>query len=103
MAFSAATGPWYLDVGHHIASVLSDADRRKRERDLLAHYLDRLRAGGVETPAWDEVWSVLGRGVLDGFYLWGVTVKVDPPSPPHSWNVSERPPPTTTPSPRSPR
>ncbi|MDT3439191.1 MULTISPECIES: phosphotransferase family protein [unclassified Pseudofrankia] len=72
-------GPWYLDVGYHIASVLSVADRRSHERDLLAHYLDRLRAAGIEAPAWDEAWNLLGRGVLHGFYLWGVTVKVDPP------------------------
>ncbi|CUU55091.1 Phosphotransferase enzyme family protein [Parafrankia irregularis] len=72
-------GPWYIDVGYHIASALTVADRRRSERDLLAHYLDRLRAGGVRAPEWDEAWRAIGRGILHGFYLWGITVKVDPP------------------------
>jgi hypothetical protein len=72
-------GPWYLDVGYHIAATLTVDDRRRSERDLVAHYLDLMRAGGVETPAEDEVWRGLRRGMVHGFYLWGITLKVDPP------------------------
>jgi hypothetical protein len=71
-------GPWYLDVGYHIASALTIGDRRRTERDLVGHYLDRLAAGGVEVPAWDDAWLGVRRGIVYGFFLWGITLKVDP-------------------------
>ncbi|WP_436772257.1 phosphotransferase family protein [Yinghuangia sp. YIM S09857] len=71
-------GPWYLDVGYHIASVLTVEDRRRTEKDLLRHYLDRLAAAGVDAPKWDEAWDGLRHGIVHGFYLWGITLKVDP-------------------------
>ena len=71
-------GPWYIDVGYHIASTLTVQDRRKHERDLLRHYLDRLRAAGVEAPSWDEALLGMRRGLVHGFYLWGITQKVAP-------------------------
>ena len=45
-------GPWYLDVGYHLASVLSVDDRRRCEHDLVRHYLERLAAGGGRAPEW---------------------------------------------------
>ncbi|MFB4298617.1 phosphotransferase [Actinomadura sp. NTSP31] len=71
-------GPWYLDVGYHIASALTVEDRRRTEDDLLRHYLDGLRAGGVEAPAWDEARLGVRRGIVYGFFLWGITQKVAP-------------------------
>jgi hypothetical protein len=71
-------GPWYLDVGYHIASALTVADRRGAERDLLRHYLSRLSGAGVDAPAWDEAWRGFRRGIVHGFYLWAITLKVDP-------------------------
>ncbi|GAA3389352.1 aminoglycoside phosphotransferase family protein [Cryptosporangium minutisporangium] len=71
-------GPWYLDVGYHLASALTVDDRRRTERDLVRHYLDRLRAGGVETPSEADAWRGIRRGFVHGFYLWGITLKVDP-------------------------
>jgi hypothetical protein len=72
-------GPWYLDVAYHIASTLAVEDRRRTERDLVRHYLDQLVAGGVELPSEDQVWPDLRRGFVHGFYLWGITLRVDPP------------------------
>jgi hypothetical protein len=72
-------GPWYVDVGYHLVSTLTVEDRRRHERDLVAHYLDCLAAKGVDVPAGDEVWRGLRRGFLHGFYLWGITLKVRPP------------------------
>ena len=72
-------GPWYLDVGYHIASTLTVEDRRRSERGLVRHYLDRLAAHGVEAPAEGAAWSGLRYGFVHGFYLWGITLKVDPP------------------------
>jgi hypothetical protein len=71
-------GPWYLDVGYHIASTLTVEDRRRSEQDLVRHYLDRLRAAGVEAPSWDDAWRSVRRGVLHGFYLWSITQKSAP-------------------------
>ncbi|MBX6391109.1 MAG: phosphotransferase [Frankia sp.] len=75
----AQRGPWYLDVGYHIASALTIEDRRRHERDLLRHYLEELRAGGVDpAPPEDEAWLLVRRGVVHGFFLWGITQKVNP-------------------------
>lgn len=71
-------GMWYLDVGTHIATALDPDDRRSTERDLLAHYLDCLSSRGVEPPPPDAAWRALGRGIVRGLYLWGITVKVEP-------------------------
>jgi hypothetical protein len=71
-------GPWYLDVGYHIGSTLTVEDRRGNEKDLLRHYLDRLSAAGVEAPSWDQAWQGFRRGIIHGFYLWGITQLVDP-------------------------
>ncbi|SHN75734.1 aminoglycoside phosphotransferase family protein [Cryptosporangium aurantiacum] len=71
-------GPWYLDVGYHLASALTVEDRRRTERDLVRHYLDQLRTSGVEPPSEDDAWRGIRRGIVHGFYLWGITLKVDP-------------------------
>jgi hypothetical protein len=71
-------GTWYLDVGYHIASTLTVPDRRRVERDLLRHYLDRLAAASVEVPSWEAAWKGIRRGIVHGFFLWGITLKVEP-------------------------
>jgi hypothetical protein len=71
-------GMWYLDVGYHIASTLTIEDRRTTEWDLLQHYLDRLAAAGVDVPTWDAARTGLRRGIVHGFFLWGITLKVEP-------------------------
>jgi hypothetical protein len=74
----AQRGAWWVDVGYHVASALTVDDRRAHERDLLTHYLNELQAHGIEAPAWDEAWRGLRRGVVHGFFLWGITIKVAP-------------------------
>ena len=71
-------GPWYLDVGYHLASALTVADRRAHEEALLRHYLDCLSAQLADIPTMDDAWQGIRRGILHGFYLWGITLKVDP-------------------------
>jgi hypothetical protein len=44
----------------------------------VRHYLDELRAAGVDAPSWDDARRGVCRGILHGFYLWGITLKVDP-------------------------
>jgi hypothetical protein len=71
-------GPWYIDVGYHIGSALGVDERRKHEAALVRHYLDRLAAAGIDVPTWDDAWLGIRRGIVHGFYLWGITRKVDP-------------------------
>ncbi len=71
-------GHWSIDVGYHIASSLEPAERARAERDLLAHYLDRLRSEGVDAPTFDTAWLEYRRGVSYGFYLWAITLFVQP-------------------------
>lgn len=71
-------GAWYVDVSYHLASSLDVEQRRAHERDLLAHYLDRLAAGGVAAITADDAWSCVRRGVVHGLFLWSITQRVDP-------------------------
>jgi thiamine kinase-like enzyme len=74
------SAPWYLDVGYHLGCTLNPAERRRSEWDLLAHYLDRLRAEGVDDPpSGRELRRGIALGLLYGFYLWAITLKVAPP------------------------
>jgi Phosphotransferase enzyme family len=71
-------GMWYLDVGYHIASTLTVEQRRRAEKDLLQHYLDALASHGITPPPWDEAWRAITLGMVHGFFLWGITTKVQP-------------------------
>ena len=71
-------GPWYLDVGYHIASALTVDDRRRAEEDLVRHYLDQLAAAGIERPAAASIGPGIARGIVHGLFLWGITLRVDP-------------------------
>ncbi|GAB1813578.1 phosphotransferase [Mycobacterium sp. MUNTM1] len=71
-------GMWSLDVGYHIASTLTVDERRRTERDLLRHYLDALASHGITPPPWDDAWRAIAIGMVHGFYLWGITTKVQP-------------------------
>jgi aminoglycoside phosphotransferase (APT) family kinase protein len=70
-------GPWYLDVGYHIATMLSIEDRRRHESALVAEYVDRLVAAGIERPTDADVERGLRRSFVYGFYLWAITLRVD--------------------------
>jgi hypothetical protein len=69
---------WGIDVGYHIASALTTADRERAERDLLVHYLGELRARGVDAPSWDDAWHGYRIGNVYGFFMWGITKIVRP-------------------------
>jgi len=72
-------GPWYLDVGYHLGCTLGPEERRRAESDLLAHYLDRLRFEGADAPSFDDARRSAGLGMVYGFFLWAITLKVAPP------------------------
>lgn len=73
-------GPWYLDVGYHIATMLSIEDRRRHQDELVEHYLDHLVARGIDRPTPAEVDNGLRRSFVHGLYLWAITMRVPPAS-----------------------
>ena len=58
-----------------------DTDRRgastQRTRSVAA-LLDSLASYGVTPPSWDDAWRAIAYGMLHGFFLWGITTKVQP-------------------------
>jgi aminoglycoside phosphotransferase (APT) family kinase protein len=72
-------GHWALDVAYHIGAVLTVADRERAERDLVRHYLDRLRSYGAAAPSWEEAWRDYRRALVYGYYLWSITRRVAEP------------------------
>jgi hypothetical protein len=71
-------GPWYIDVGYHLGCTLPVEERRRSEGDLLEAYLDELAAQGIERPSEEEIRLGLCCGMVYGFFLWAITLKVDP-------------------------
>ncbi len=71
-------GFWQVDVGYLIAATLAPDTRRRHERDLLRHYLERLASHGIPAPPFSEAWPVLVDGMVHGFFLWSITTKVAP-------------------------
>lgn len=61
--------PWFHDVTYFLVSALDVADRRRWERPLLEHYLQRLRAGGIAPPTHDTAFEDYRREILYGYVL----------------------------------
>jgi Phosphotransferase enzyme family len=62
---------WAIDVAYFVTGAMSVADRRHTERDLLAHYLDRLAAHGGPVLDRGEAWDDYRRHLIHGMN-WGV-------------------------------
>jgi aminoglycoside phosphotransferase (APT) family kinase protein len=71
-------GPFGIDVGYHIGSALTTADRERSEHDLLEHYLEALRSHGVEAPGWDDAMDGYRAGLAYGYFMWAITLVVKP-------------------------
>jgi Phosphotransferase enzyme family len=69
-------GPWSLDISYHIASALTESDRRANEQALLSLYLDSLKSLGVDPPKWEQAWLEYRKGVAHGFFMWAITQQV---------------------------
>lgn len=67
-------GSWAYDFAYIVTSGLAVADRRAWERQLLAFYLDRLRAAGVAAPAEDEAWFAYRQQALYPYFIWLATI-----------------------------
>jgi hypothetical protein len=72
-------GHWSMDVAYHIGAALEVEDRRRSERDLVAHYLQRLKAHGGGDIPFEDAWRDYRAAAPYGFFMWAITLRVDPP------------------------
>lgn len=72
-------GGWALDVAYHLCAVLPWELAEVEERTLLDAYLADMRARGFAMPDRDDAWRQYREAVIYGYYLWGITRRVDPP------------------------
>ena len=72
-------GGWALDVAYHLCAVLPVEVAEAEERRLLGEYLQRMRAAGFAMPDDEAAWAQYREAVIYGYYLWGITRRVDPP------------------------
>jgi hypothetical protein len=72
-------GGWALDVAYHLNAVLPTEVAELEERRLLREYLTLMRARGFEMPDDEEAWLQYREAPIYGYYLWGITRRVDPP------------------------
>ncbi|MFZ2176235.1 MAG: phosphotransferase [Rhodococcus sp. (in: high G+C Gram-positive bacteria)] len=55
------------DVAYFMVSSLSPEMRRDHERELIAHYLEKLAQYGVDTPSEKDAWQLYRLFALDGW------------------------------------
>lgn len=73
------SGGWALDLAYHIAAVLPVELAEAEERHLLMHYLAEMKALGCAMPDAEAAWAQYREAPAYGYYLWGITRRVDPP------------------------
>lgn len=72
-------GNWFLDVGYHVGCTLPVEERRANYDHLVSSYLEQLAAKGHDIGLdQDKLRLALCCGLLYGFYLWAITLKVAP-------------------------
>lgn len=62
-------GSWAYDFSLLVVSALDAETRRRSERDLLAHYLERLAAyGASDPPSFETAWTLYRQFALSNFF-----------------------------------
>ena len=72
-------GTWAIDVAYHLGAVLPVELAEREERRLLNHYLGFAGGLGLTLPDPEEAWRQYREAVMYGYYMWGITRRVDPP------------------------
>lgn len=67
-------GSWVHDYAYLVCTALEIEDRRAWEKDLLAFYLDRLRAAGGERIELTRAWEDYRRATLYPYFAWIYTL-----------------------------
>lgn len=70
---------WAVDVAYHTCATLPWDVAEKEERNLLNHYLGVMQAKGFAMPDEEEAWRRYREAAIYGYYMWGITRRVDPP------------------------
>jgi hypothetical protein len=71
-------GTWAIDVAYHLCAVLPVELAETEERRLLNHYLALARSLGLALPGDEEAWLQYREAVMYGYYMWGITRRVEP-------------------------
>jgi hypothetical protein len=71
------SGNWSHDVGYFVQSALTEADRRRCERDLLEEYRNALDVGPSTRPSAAEAWLRYRATPVHGLTMWIVTLLSD--------------------------
>lgn len=71
-------GTWAIDVAYHLCAVLPVELAEREERRLLGLYLDMIRALGLTLPDAEEAWLQYREAVMYGYFMWGITRRVEP-------------------------
>jgi thiamine kinase-like enzyme len=65
------TGNWATDYSYAIVTALTSEDRAAWERDLLALYIEELKARGViDVPSFDEAWLAYRQQMFHALFYW---------------------------------
>jgi hypothetical protein len=67
-------GHWARDVSYALATTLAIEDRRTWERELLRHYLERMREQCGLDITFDEAWTLYRQQVLLALMMWTPTL-----------------------------
>ncbi len=68
-------GCWAFDYCYAVVGALSVEDRRAWEKELLALYLEELRARGVaNAPSFDEAWEIYRQQMFRALFYWAFTL-----------------------------
>ncbi len=60
---------WSNEIAYFLPAALDVPDRRRVERDLLAHYLSCLAAQGVAAPSFEDAWLAYRRELIWGMFV----------------------------------
>ena len=71
-------GTWAIDVAYHLCAVLPVELAEREERNLLNTYLEMARALGLVLPDAEAAWRQYREAVMYGYYMWGITRRVEP-------------------------
>lgn len=74
-------GNWGYDFAYTLTSGLEVEDRRRWERELLRHYLDRLAAAGGPALPYEQAWLNYRQQVFYAYFAWVFTIGHGPLQP----------------------
>ena len=70
-------GNWSQDIGYFLVGALTEADRRRAERDLLNEYRQALVLPVEAKPSADEIWRLYRASAAYGLAVWLSTLGTD--------------------------